>query len=155
MSHVKQLITDYYSNVWSRDIQTVPKLRSYILFKHTFKCEQYVVTNLKKNERSILCQFRCGILPIIIETGRYIGETPEQRLCRFCNTQSVEDEKHFLLHCGLYNNIREIVFQDILHTDIFINFSSDEKLIYLLQTYPRKTAKYLVKAYLKRRNVIY
>ena len=103
----------------------------------------------------MLCQFRCGILPIRIETGRYIGETPEQRLCRFCNMQSVEDEKHFLLHCGLYNNIRENVFQDILHTDIFINLNSDEKLTYLLQTYPRKIAKYLVQAYVKRRNVIY
>ena len=97
MSYVKLLITDYYGNVWSRDIQNVPKLRSYKRFKHLFGCEQYVVNNLKKYERSILCQFRCGILPIRIETGRYIGETPEQRLCRFCDTQSVEDEIHFFV----------------------------------------------------------
>ena len=126
-------MTDYYGNAWSRGIQNVPKLRSYKLFKDSFNCEQYVSTNLKKNERSILCQFRCGILPIRIETGRYIGETPEQRLCRFCDMQTVEDERHFLLHCGLYTHIRENVFHDILLNDAFVNNNSEGKMTYLLQ----------------------
>ena len=33
MSYVKHLMTDYYGNAWSRDIQNVPKLRSYKLYK--------------------------------------------------------------------------------------------------------------------------
>ena len=102
-----------------------------------------------------ISQFRCGILAIRIETGRYIGEIPEQRLCRFCDTQSIEDERHFLLHCGLYTDIRETVFNDILLDDAFVNNNAEGKFTYLLQTFPRKVAKYLVKAYLKRRNVIY
>ena len=133
----------------------MPKLRSYKRFKHSFCCEQYVVTNLKKYEPSILCQFRCGILSIRIETGRYIGENAEQRLCRFCNTQSVEDEIHLLLHCGLYNHIRENMVQDIFLNDVFMNNNFERKMTYLIQIFPRKIAKYLAQAYLKRRNVIY
>ena len=38
-----------------------------------FKCEDYVKLNLKKCERSVLCHFRTGILPLRVETGRYVG----------------------------------------------------------------------------------
>ena len=63
-------LTDYFI------IQNVPKLRSYKRFKHSFDCEQYVVTNLKKYERSILCQFRCSILPTRLED---ISVKPQNR----------------------------------------------------------------------------
>ena len=29
----------YYSNIWSRDIRQIPKSRTYILFKQSFKTE--------------------------------------------------------------------------------------------------------------------
>ncbi|XP_053387326.1 uncharacterized protein LOC123542028 [Mercenaria mercenaria] len=35
-----------------------------------FETENYVKLNLKRNERSLLAQLRCGILPLRIETGR-------------------------------------------------------------------------------------
>ena len=73
----------------------------------------------------------------------------------FCDTQAVEDEVHFLLHCGLYNHIRENVFQDLLLNDVFMNNNFEGKIMYLIQIFSRKVAKYLVQAYLKRRNVIY
>jgi hypothetical protein len=54
----------------------------------------------------MLSQFRCGILPLSIETGHYISETPEQRICLFCTDNKIEDEKHSLIQCPFYNNIR-------------------------------------------------
>ncbi|CAC5394901.1 unnamed protein product [Mytilus coruscus] len=77
---VEMNIQHLYSNIWNDNIQQVPKLRTYITFKSAFNQEQYVKINLTKVERSHLAQFRCGILPLRIETGRYIGERPEERL---------------------------------------------------------------------------
>ena len=53
--------------------------------------------DLRKCERSILCQFRTGVLHI--ETGRHTGLPADQRLCSFCTTteSDIEDEKHFAL----------------------------------------------------------
>ena len=65
-----------------------------------FTCENYVTLNLMKSERSTLCQLRFGILPLRIETGRYIGEPAEQRLCRICPQNNVENETHFQ-QCGI------------------------------------------------------
>lgn len=50
----------------------------------------------------------CGILPIHVETGRYKNELLSKRTCVFYSRSSVEDEKHFLLHCQIYDNVRNI-----------------------------------------------
>ena len=92
----KQRIVDFYSNHWTTNITTVPKLRTYRLLKPDFGKEQYVDLNLKRNERSVLVQFRCDILQFRIETRRYIGEPPNQRLCNHCDSRTVEDECHLL-----------------------------------------------------------
>jgi hypothetical protein len=114
-----------------------------------------VKLNLRKYERSLLSQFRCGILPLRVETGRYVGEPVETRLCKFCNLNTVEDEKHFLLSCELYDVIRQNVYSDIILQTAYTSLSSDDKLAFLLNIHPRKTAKYIVKAYLSRRSVMY
>jgi hypothetical protein len=40
-----------------------------------------------------------GILPLAIETGRFTSQiTPiENRICKFCNQNQIEDEKHFFV----------------------------------------------------------
>ena len=58
---------------------------------------------MPKQLRSILAQFRCGILPLKIETGRYHGEPVEEGICNFCCKNSVQNKIPFLLHCPLYN----------------------------------------------------
>jgi hypothetical protein len=155
LTSAKDLIRDFYSDKWSQDIHTVPKLRTYNTFKRDNKCEPYVKLNLAKNERSLLCQLRVGILPLRIETGRYVGEAPEQRLCRFCSLNMIEDELHFILNCELYNNIRNDILGDLLRGDELNNLTQSEKLSTLMNSYPRKTAKFIVKSYLYRRSVLY
>ena len=58
--------------------------------------------NLTKNERSHLAQFRCAVLPLKIETGRFSGLAIEDRLCQVCDQHAVESEIHLLLHCNIY-----------------------------------------------------
>ena len=67
---------------------------------------EYVTINLKRKERSVLAQFRLGILPIRIETGRYIGERKEYTQYRMCEQTQIENELHFLFYCSLYNDLR-------------------------------------------------
>ena len=87
----------FYANAWPEKCTNVPKLRSYIKFKICFKTEKYLTLNLNRNERSVMAQFRCGVLPLRVETGRFVGEQVSERLCKLCNRGCVEDETHFLL----------------------------------------------------------
>ena len=149
LSNANDRMYAYYSNIWSRNIRQITKLRTYIIFKQSFKTENYVQLKLCKNERSIPCQLRTGILPLCLETGRYIGEKVEQRLCKLCTAGAVENEIHFLLHCDLYTQIRENTFSDISrnHTEL----PDIERLCRIVNSQPRKLAKYLVCAYLLRK----
>ena len=71
----------------------VAKLRTYRTFKHSFESERYLELNLERHELSLLAQTRSGILPLRVETGRYVGERPEERLCTLCDMRQVEDEQ--------------------------------------------------------------
>lgn len=108
---VQSKIHFFYSNFWNSEISNIPNLRTYALFKKVFGRENYVVLDMPKYLRSILAQFRCGILPLRIEMGRYHGEPVEERICTFCCKNSIENEIHFLLHCPLYNDYRRILFE--------------------------------------------
>ena len=53
---------------------------------------------------------------LTIETGRYAKPkiAKEERKCRYCNLDDVEDEKHFLLKCPLYNEERLSLFSSVV-----------------------------------------
>ena len=153
LSKVDEHLNVFYARKWQEDVHHVPKLRTYRVFKTEFKTEEYVKLNMYKNERSIMCQFRSGVLPLRIETGRFIGEKLNQRVCRFCNTDVVEDEKHFLFHCALYNKLRTTYSADIFTHDY--GGTLDDKLVYAMTNHPRMLAKFLVHAYLLRRKYMY
>ncbi len=62
---------------------------------------------MTRKHRSYLAQYRCGILLLSIETGRWGSIPLEDRICKMCDSLVVEDEYHFIFHCSLYNNIRD------------------------------------------------
>ena len=49
-----------------------PKLRTFIMFKDIFEPETYIIKSMSRRRRSLMSQFRTGILPLEIETGRYV-----------------------------------------------------------------------------------
>ena len=153
MSHINQLMRHYYSGVWLADIGGIPKLRTYRLYKCSFGCEKYVSLNLEKYERSLLCQFRSGILPLRIETGRYVGETQDERLCKLCGGEQIEDECHFLFDCQLYDDLRANAFSDMF--SINTNTSAAQRLAYMMTNQTRKLAKFIVRSYLQRRSKLF
>ena len=48
-----------------------------------------------------------------IERGRYKNFPVKDRLCKLCNSEAVEDGKHFI--CKLYTSLRQIFFADVNH----------------------------------------
>ena len=60
-----------------------------------------------------MAQFRSGILPLEVETGRYQNIPLEFRLCLMCDENACEDETHFMFDRALYENIRCNYFSKI------------------------------------------
>ena len=70
--------------------------------------EKYITCNLPRIHRSLLAQFRAGILPINVEIGRLRNVPLEDRFCKLCNSvkNDIEDEFNVLCVCNAYNDIR-------------------------------------------------
>ena len=150
---LKEKLYDIAHNDWEHSVLTKPKLRTYSLIKHNFICEPYISCNLSKNVRSLICQLRLGILPLRIETGRYVQEPVPDRKCLLCKTNSVEDETHFLFQCDAYDFIRDDMYPEMRQQD-FINKSAAEKFVHVFNN-PYKLGKYLTKLMLLRKNCLY
>ena len=144
-------LIELFQNIWSETIANKPKLRTYILFKQEFCTEKYVLFNLSRSERSFIAQLRAGVLPLKIETGRYVGIPVEERLCLCCPSQSVEDELHFVFECNLYNSIRNNLMSFVsLNSPEILNGSRLDMLKILYRSYPRQFAKFVKSAYERR-----
>ncbi len=99
-----------------------------------------------------IVHFRLDILPIKIETGRYVGEHVDKRLCEICKDGNVEDEIHIIFICNKYNHIREKYLRLEILSDR--NLTYREKLNIIVNEFCGKIAKYIVEAMELRSNVI-
>ena len=70
-----------------------------------------VVSNFK--HRKALSKLRVSDHKLNIEVGRHTKLSLSERICTFCNVD-IEDEKHFLLMCTVYENLRKKSFGDIV-----------------------------------------
>ena len=91
------------------------KLKTYALFKTTFKFETYldVIPNFKV--RSCFAKLRLSAHSLHIETGRYGGKNKiprAERYCQFCKLLGnfeLEDELHFIMVCSLFSAERKLL----------------------------------------------
>ena len=116
----------------------------------------YVKLNLDRHQRSFMfiAQLRVGILPLHIETGRFVNKKLQDRTCNICLNGNIEDECHFLFHCNYYDEERNILYAE-LETNRFHELSDYEKLKYLCSYVPRKLGKFIVKIFEKRKEKLY
>ena len=87
-----------------------------------------------------------------IEEGRYenkkqnIQRTPEEeRLCKICNSNQIEDEKHFLCQCIIYDNIRTPLFDEIQEKNKNFKNSDINRQMIILLSQLNKDEKLLTK----------
>ena len=64
VSVAKSKVADKDQLEWKNCITSKPKLRTYVKIKLLYITEFYVRALLPKNKRSLLSQFRCGVLPL-------------------------------------------------------------------------------------------
>ena len=111
---------------------------------------------MSRQQRSLLAKFRGGVLPLHVETGRWQNTPWENRICRVCNQNCVEDEFHFLCICESYNLHRNVLFHRVTVKNAdFATFSDEDKFIYLMQFENKEVARYLELAYDQRKTYIY
>ena len=141
------------SQDWDINRYKSQKLRYYNLYKYEKGNENYLHLNISRYQRSILAQFRCGILPLQIEIGRYRDVPLCDRLCELCDDLSVEDEIHFLCECSYYTEFRSDLFNHASLSDSsFLDKDSIDQFVFLMSNYQKDVIHFLTKAIFKRSN---
>ena len=132
------------------------KLRYYNMYKYDKEREDYLSFNVTRYQRSLMAQFRFGILPLEIEIGRFRNIPLSNRICQMCNSNVVEDEIHFLCACESYKDYRLALFSDAEETDPhFPNFDIIDKFVYLMSNHQKSVIKFLTNSVYKRIHSIY
>ena len=97
-----------------------------------------------------MSQFRTGILPLEIQTGIYVPilnnnlkknrkRTANERICKLCRLNDIENEYHFLCVCPVYNSRRTILFEEIELKHVhFHGLSLSDKFIFVMKHYKIK-----------------
>ena len=106
---------EWYNELWNDkgNEENGNKLRCYRLFKCRKETEHYVSKSMPREARKAIARLRSGTLPIYVELGRYHNIPLQNRICNYCNSNAVEDEKHLLLDCELYKDIRHDMIKEM------------------------------------------
>ena len=120
MHRYREAIVQIDKDNWHRKVwddtgneQNGNKLRLYRCVKKDIFVETYITTIMPLHHRQNLAMLRFGCLPIEIELGRRNNTPLEMRLCKQCNMNCIEDERHLLLECPLYDDLRSPLEQFI------------------------------------------
>ena len=119
----------------------------------TFKKFHYLPPHVAKPlsfiERRTMSKLRLGILPVRLETARYLRPiVPEdQRYC-YCMSGDIESEAHLLFSCKVYSDLRDAWLEKLCIPSNFQELPLREKLDIVLNvpSNVKPTAKYLVNA---------
>lgn len=107
-----ECIKQEFTKLWEYTKNASPKLDFYNKTKTKFGQEEYLSIIKNPSHSASITRFRISSHNLFIERGRY--EKPliprDERWCVHCfmisGTKTVEDELHAILHCPLYNFIR-------------------------------------------------
>ena len=73
-----------------------------------YETENYCTLLMPASHRAAFAKFRCGVVSIRIETGRFENLDASLRQCQSCHV--VENETHVILECPTYNGLRNYLF---------------------------------------------
>ena len=115
---------------------TEGKLRTFRTFKQNYCMVGYLLVLPNLKHMSTIARFRMSSYTLTIETGSHDKSkiVKEERKCRYCNLDDVEDEEHFLLKCPLYNEECLSLFNSVMLNvsalslwDILLNLLSSKE----------------------------
>ncbi len=153
VKHVRTTLHSNYKSSWLSHLNggllgnCSPKLRTYKLFKTVFKIENYLLfKNIPLSKRIEFSKLRVSAHKLRIETDRYIRPRvpPENRLCLLCDSGVVEDEKHFMLECELYNRERRDLVRYIQESTDINSLNVDDKFNFLMSCSDYEVSKTII-----------
>ena len=122
-----------------KEIQEKPNKLCYGLMKKEYTMEHYLSRVHINQIRNIITKFRVNAHKLRINSGAYEhngGPIPtDERICKFCNLNIVENETHFIIQCTKYQEIREIFIKNIsVHNKQFSTLTIKEQTLYILNS---------------------
>ena len=106
---------------WKERMQQKPKLRTYRQLKTRLRFEDYLMTR-DREAREVITRLRGGTNELRIERGRYAITNRDrplevhERRCLICMSEEIEDERHFMLNCSVYEDLRQKMFVTLERT---------------------------------------
>ena len=138
-------LQDNYQRYWREHISTMEsrtgighnKLRTYNSFKTHFGRESYLTSIISRENIKAIARLRLSSHKLKIESHRYNSKNnyvpPEDRKCTNCDSDSVENELHFLIECPYYNEARQIMYNVFTSSCAhFESLSNNNKFIYIM-----------------------
>ena len=129
------------------ECQNKPKLRTFMLFKDFETLPPHIGKPLSFVERKTISKLRLGILPIRLETARYVRPIlPENERVCYCNSGRIESESYILFTCPIYNDLRQSWLNKLCIPVNFSQLSEEERLKIVLNKPEnvKHTAQYLI-----------
>ncbi len=120
------------------------------------QCYVYIMSLMSHQQRSYLAQLKCRILPLHIETGTWYG-VKEDRICKACNNNQIENEYHFIFHCIAYSTLWTTFYHKICSVmPTFIDNNDENKLNLLLNKYHVNIfSRYICEIYKIRQDILF
>ena len=140
--YVKQKLQSQFDLYWKNEISCKKldengvdhnKLRFYSTLKSSFTREPYIDNAISRNQRCWISRLRSSSSRLGIELGRYKNIPVESRICEYCSTGEIDDERHILFFCPLFDLKRACFFGKMSSIfPSFLDLSSEEKLKFIL-----------------------
>ena len=105
-ARIQACVRQYDQDIWASAVQMKPKLRTYKMLKAGVRREEYLSWEITDEQRVLYARLRSGSHQLRIERGRWEHEVEAERLCLVCGTGVIENERHFLLECFVFERPR-------------------------------------------------
>ena len=71
-----------------------------------------------------IAMFRVSAHNLYIERGRHSGKARNNRICKCCSRNGIEDEYHFILVCPCFSEVRQKLIKNVLFLKhlVFLRF---------------------------------
>jgi hypothetical protein len=105
----RKRLRDNFTKYWRNridDRSKEKKLHFYSQVKHEFTMDQYLDLPAFR-DRQRITKFITSDHCLGIEKGRHNNKPREERVCKACDGEAIEDEEHFILDCAAYKDIRQ------------------------------------------------
>ena len=116
---LKERLYDCAKQEWYMKVSESDRLAFYRSIKRNLQCESYLNFIKIKKFRDAFARFRVG--NFALGANLHNPENDTDRECPFC--REYEDERHFLIHCCKYGDLREKYLSKHLHDLTYIDMA--------------------------------